>query len=46
MPPDALLPYAEALGAVAAVFSTTSFFPQVFKTRRTRHAGDNRGEGQ
>lgn len=37
---DALLPHAEALGAVAAVFSTTSFFPQVLKTLRTRHAGD------
>lgn len=37
---EALLPHAEALGAVAAIFSTTSFLPQVIKTLRTRHAGD------
>ncbi len=35
-----LLPYAEYIGAAAAVLTSASFLPQVWKTVKTRHADD------
>lgn len=36
----ALAPYAEVIGGIAAVLTSASFLPQVWKTVKTRHADD------
>lgn len=36
----AIAPYVEVIGAIAAVLTSASFLPQVWKTVKTRHAGD------
>ncbi len=36
----ALLPYSEVVGTLAAILTTASFLPQVWKTLKTRHTAD------